>query len=280
MEIVCSDGYKLAADWYAAQGSSRGCIVISPATGLRRSYYAAFAQFLSRSGWDVICFDNRGIGDSAQGSARVSAARMRDWGQLDIDAALQSACASQQNNWQRVTLIGHSSGGHLAGLAPALSKINRLILIASGTCNWRLYPFSQKPRVLAAWWLLMPALLTSLGYLPARFGVGVDLPAGVAWDWRNWSLGRDYLFSDASLDSSGYARFAGQVIALSFTDDRGFSPPRTVSDLLRRFTLAAVSHQEIAPMRGNSNQHIGHFGFFKAGNELLWESTLGQLLAD
>lgn len=279
MEIICSDGYKLSADWHAAQGSSRGCIVISPATGLRRSYYSAFAQFLSCSGWDVICFDNRGIGDSAQGPASASAARMRDWGQLDIDAALHSACISQQGNWERVTLLGHSSGGHLAGLAPALSQIKRLILVASGTCNWRLYPASQKPRVLAAWWLLAPVILPSLGYLPARFGVGVDLPAGVAWDWRNWSVERDYLFSDVSLDSSGYARFAGRVAALSFTDDRGFSPPRTVHDLLRRFTQATVSHQEIAPMQGNTHRHIGHFGFFKTGNETLWRSALGTELA-
>ena len=279
MDIICSDGYKLAADSYAAQGSSQGCIVISPATGLRRSYYAEFAQFLSHAGWDVICFDNRGIGESAQGHARASIARMRDWGQLDIDAALRAACANQQGDWQRVTLLGHSSGGHLAGLAPALSQVSRLILVASGTCNWRLYPTSQKPRVLAAWWLVAPALLKILGYLPARFGVGADLPAGVAWDWRNWSLARDYLFSDASVDSGGYARFQGRVVALSFTDDRGFSPPRTVHDLLRRFAQATVSHQEITPLQGNANRHIGHFGFFKSGNQALWRSALGAELA-
>lgn len=199
---------------------------------------------------------------------------MREWGQLDIDAALQAAYSSQEGNWQRVMLIGHSSGGHLAGLAPALQHVSKLILIASGTCNWRLYPMLQKPRVLAAWWLAAPLLLTLCGYLPARFGVGVDLPAGVAWDWRNWSVGQDYLFSDETLDTSGYASYPGQVIALSFSDDLGFAPPRTVQDLLRRFSQAKVIHQHITPGAGNRAKRLGHFGFFKEGHEALWEEML------
>jgi predicted alpha/beta hydrolase len=278
MKIICSDGYVLTATWHVAQGKSKGCAVISPATGIARGYYSAFAEFLNRHDWDVISFDNRGLGDSAHSHARQSAARMRDWGTHDIEAALQAACASQQGNWQRVMLIGHSSGGHLAGLAPALQKIPRLVLIASGTCNWRLYPAWQKPRVLAAWWLAAPLLLSLLGYLPARFGVGVDLPAGVVWDWRNWSVGQDYMFSDETLDVSGYAGYSGQVMALSFADDVGFAPPRTVQDLLHRFTRAQVKHQHITPGMGNTTRRIGHFGFFKAAQEPLWEALLASQL--
>jgi predicted alpha/beta hydrolase len=278
MKIVCSDGYILTAEWHAAQGVSRGCAVISPATGMEREYYGAFATFLAKHGWDVITFDNRGLGDSAQSSAKASPVKMRDWGQLDIDAALRAACASQKGDWKRVMLIGHSSGGHLAGLAPSLQYVPQLILIASGTCNWRLYPLLQKPRVLAAWYLAAPLLLKLFGYLPARFGVGVNLPAGVAWDWRNWSVGRDYLFSDESLDVSGYARYPGRVFALSFADDVGFSPPRTVHDLLRRFTSAQVTHQHITPGKNNASQRIGHFGFFKVQNQPLWEDLLAHRL--
>lgn len=278
MKIVCSDGYCLTATWHAAQGASKGCAVISPATGIARGYYIAFAKFLTRHSWDVITFDNRGLGDSAHSPAKQSKAKMRDWGQLDIDAALQAACDSQQGNWHRVMLVGHSSGGHLAALAPALQKVPQLVLIASGTCNWRLYPFLQKPRVLAAWWLATPILLSLLGYLPARFGVGVDLPAGVAWDWRNWSVGRDYLFSDETLDVSGFASYPGQVMALSFSDDVGFAPPRTVQDLLRRFTQAKLTHQHVTPGAGNTARRIGHFGFFKAEYEQLWEVLLANLL--
>jgi hypothetical protein len=105
--------------------------------------------------------------------------------------------------------------------------------------------------------------------MPGRLGVGHDLPPGVGWDWRNWSAARGYLFSDSSLDLSGYAAFQGELLALHFTDDTGFAPPATVTDLLRHFSNARIERLEYNP-RAQSHGPVGHFGFFSRKNADLW----------
>ena len=241
MEIVCADGAVLKATPFIAQGIAKGVVVLAGATGVRRNVYTPFAEHLASQGWQVFTFDARGIAASTMQHSRKEAACMRDWGRLDLDAVLRCA-ADQWGGWEGVILVGHSSGGHLAGLAPALKNVPRMLLVASGTCNWRLYPRRQWPRLLVTWYLAVPALVALYGYLPAWAGVGMDLPKGVARDWRNWSVAPDYLFSDSSLDVSGYFSYSGQVHAISMADDLGYSPPATVKDLLRHFSSAQVSH--------------------------------------
>jgi predicted alpha/beta hydrolase len=102
----------------------------------------------------------------------------------------------------------------------------------------------------------MPLLLQLFGYLPAWAGVGHDLPRGVAQDWRNWSLTRGYLFSDTTLNTSGYSAYAGPLLALSISDDRGFAPPGTVRALLQKYVNARTQHREIAATEG----HRGKIG--------------------
>jgi predicted alpha/beta hydrolase len=242
-------------------------VVIHSATGVPCKFYNAFAAYLSEQAFDVFLWDARGIGKSATVHARVDSATMRDWGQRDQQAVLQHLRSS--NSSGKLVIIGHSSGGHLSGLAPLTSTADALILIASGVCDWRDYPPTQWPRLLAAWWLAMPLLLQLFGYLPAWAGVGHDLPRGVAQDWRNWSLTRGYLFSDTTLNTSGYSGYAGPLLALSISDDRGFAPPGTVRALLQRFHNAKTQHYEIPAAEGDRGR-IGHFGFFKSQNAALW----------
>ncbi len=244
-------------------------VVINSATGVRRSFYSAFVQHLANAGFHTLTWDPRGIGESRTCHPRSDPARMRDWGQLDMDAVLLRACALASGDWSRIAVIGHSSGGHLSGLAASLANVQQLVLVASGTCDWRLYPKRGWPRLLAAWYGLAPIALTAFGYMPGRLGVGHDLPQGVGWDWRNWSATPGYLFSDPNLDLSGYSAFKGQLRALHFTDDTGFAPPPTVTDLLRHFTNAQVTRVEFNP-RAQSHPPVGHFGFFSAKNAHLW----------
>ncbi|HLD64890.1 MAG TPA: alpha/beta fold hydrolase [Pseudomonas sp.] len=270
MKIRCADGRELAATLHRHQTAERrGVLLVNAATGVPQTYYRRFAKHFAHSGFDVLTWDPRGIGASRQGSARGDRARMRDWAELDLEAMLQATVEQLQVPWDAITLVGHSSGGHLCGLAPSLQQVPRLILLASGTCTWRLYPRIQWPRLLGAWYLLAPLLLRSLGYLPARLGVGHDLPPGVAWDWRNWSLNPDYLFSDPHLDTRGYRIYGGRILSLSFADDQAFSPAATVHDLLAHFPAAQREHREIRA-QDHGLKSIGHFGFFQQRNQALW----------
>lgn len=271
MFIDCPDGTRLA---YTLTPPPNACdkpryVVLNSATAVRRGFYKPFAQYLASAGFHVITWDGRGIGDSRTGHAKHDPARMRDWGMLDLEAVLSHTSELAGGDWSRIIVVGHSSGGHLSGLAASLPKVKRLALIASGTCDWRLYPKREWPLLLSAWYGLAPLALATLGYMPGRLGVGHDLPPGVARDWRNWSAARGYLFADRSLDLSGYAAFQGAVLALHFSDDTGFSPPATVSDLLRHFPNARVQRYEFNP-RLQAHGPVGHFGFFSQKNADLW----------
>jgi predicted alpha/beta hydrolase len=273
-QINCPDGTRLACTLVAPEGLGQvpnlppRYVIINSATAVRRAFYAAFAQYLAHAGFHVLLWDGRGIGDSRRGHAKQDTARMRDWGALDLEAVLQHA-RTLAGDWAYISVIGHSSGGHLSGLAPSLQHVQHLALVASGTCDWRLYPKGQWLRLLAVWYGLAPALLAMLGYLPGKLGLGHDLPPGVAWDWRNWSARRGYLFADFSLDLTGYSAFKGKLLALHFTDDTGFAPPQTVTDLLRHFDNASVERITFNP-REQQHKPVGHFGFFSEKNADLW----------
>ena len=274
MFIECSDGKRLACTLTLPSALSASAIpryvVINSATAVRRGFYGPFASYLAEAGFHALTWDARGIGDSRNCHARDDTATMRDWGVVDMNAVLQHACALAGGDWSRIAVIGHSSGGHLCGLAASLANIKQLVLVASGTCDWRLYPKRQIPRLLAAWYGLAPIALTALGYVPGRLGLGgQDLPPGVGWDWRNWSAASGYLFSDPSVDLSGYRAFKGALLALHFSDDIGFAPPATVTDLLRHFPNASIERIEFSP-RAQSHRPVGHFGFFNPKNADLW----------
>ena len=270
MQIHCKDGRQLSASLFLHQTKTRrGVLVINSATGVPQTFYRHFASHLAKQGFTVLTWDARGIGASQQGPAKHENARMRDWGQLDLDAVLRTVVVELQVPWEQITVLGHSSGGNLSGLAPALQQVPRLILLASGTCTWQLYPRKHWAYFLSVWYLIIPILLRGLGYLPGRLGVGHDLPAGVARDWRNWSTSKDYLFSDPKLDTQGYRDYAGKIVALSFSDDTDFAPAATVRDLLAHFPAAEREHREVHP-HSHGLKSIGHFSFFNSRNQALW----------
>lgn len=276
VEIRCKDDRLLVANWIRTTNSSQAVatIVIHSATGVKRHYYQAFAQYLAEHGVDVLLWDARGIGDSATYPVEEDSATMRNWGELDQQAVLEHIQA--QHPSRPMVIVGHSSGGNLTGLAPLTARADGLILIASGGCDWRDYPPLPRLRLLSIWLIGMPLMLALRGHLPAWPGVGHTLPHGVANEWRKWSLTRGYLWNDPTLDSSGYKAFTGPLLALSMSDDVGYAPTRCVHSLLNMFSGADIEHHEIPASEGFQGR-IGHFGFFKPKNASLWPQVVHWL---
>jgi predicted alpha/beta hydrolase len=90
--ISCKDGYQLAAQYYSAalQEDKPYPILICPATGITKTFYNSFAEWLNQQGYAVLSFDFRGIGQSLHGKLKDSNASIDDWGLLDIPAAIES----------------------------------------------------------------------------------------------------------------------------------------------------------------------------------------------
>jgi len=194
-------------------------------------------------------------------------------GQIDLEAILNHIVDENWTDWHKITLLGHSAGGHLVGLCRSINKIKNIIFISSGTCTWRLYSIKQWPKMWFAWYLMVPIVSKVLGYVPGKFGVGHDLPKGVALDWKNWSTNKDYLFSDASLVDVYYHKYKGKIHAIGFSDDVSFSPKKTIDDLMKHFPNAKKSTLIFHPEEFKQNK-IGHFGFFKQHNQNAWTEVI------
>src|SRR5438477_6895561 len=114
------DGFRLAGTLFApagrAAGAARGqAVVVNSAMGVPRRYYAPFARFLAASGFHVLTYDYRGIGESRRGPVGEVRARLSDWGEKDFVAALD--WASREVGGTRALVVGHSVGGQIVGLA-------------------------------------------------------------------------------------------------------------------------------------------------------------------
>ncbi|MEM7051243.1 MAG: alpha/beta fold hydrolase [Acidobacteriota bacterium] len=260
-EIPARDGRSLAASLY---GTSGPLVVICPATAVRRRFYRAFAEYLVGRGFRVLTFDYRGVGGSLRGKLRADDATMRQWGELDTAGVLDWIAAELSP--QRLLVVAHSVGGQLLGLLPNHGMIDAAVTISCQSGFWGHWPWPGRARVLLLWYLLIPAASTLCGYFPSKlFGVGENLPAGVARQWARWGRRPSYLI-DGPDDEAAFADFRRPMRAYSVDDD-GYAPVAAVDALHRLYRGADVE-------RVHLETPLGHFGFFRRGApEELWRGV-------
>ena len=262
--IVTSDGQHLGVTVFGER--DRPTIVIASAMGVRRRYYAAFAGFAFAQGFTVVTFDYRGIGGSRPRSLRGFPAKLADWGEIDLDAVLRWAIRDLAP--ASLTLVGHSVGGQIAGLADSLAHVDRLVLVAAQSGYWKHWSGIRKWGLLL-FWTLLPAASAVLGFFPLGIaGGGEPIPRHVAAQWADWGRRPRYVIDAPGLDVTHYALFDRPLLAWSFGDDR-FAPERAVDALVAEFPLARVTRRHVSELG------VGHFGFFRRGvRESLWRETL------
>jgi len=264
MQIEASDGYQLAATHYEGGPDA---ILIASAMGVPRRYYDAFARFAVDAGFSVVTFDYRGIGDSRPRSLRGFSGSMRDWGALDLPAAIRWTRETLQP--RSLALVGHSAGGQLMQIAPNAGEIDRLVFVAAQSGYWRCWPGLGAYR-LGFLWLIMPSVSALFGYFPSRVvGLGAEnLPREVASQWARWGRGPRYLFDEYRV------KVRAPILAWSFADDT-YAPRAAVETLLREHPEATITHRHEPP------SGIKHFGFFRERlGKALWQQTIDWLTRD
>ena len=168
IEITCADGVVLQGHFIIAnpeqQTPDHTPVLISPATGVKQTFYLRFAQWLAQRGHDVMVFDYRGIGLSLQGRLSDCDATLSDWGQQDQVAAIEYLL--QRTGAEQIVLVGHSAGGQMIGLLPNHHRIQRLVGVAAST-GWfkgmrRGFAFKANLGLN----VLMPVAIRFKGYAP------------------------------------------------------------------------------------------------------------------
>lgn len=256
LTLAARDGVVLAATLYRPARPIGIAVLINSGTGILRGFYATFAGHLATRGFHVLAYDYRGIG----GSEKPAAARMEDWGRIDQASMLdhlQRLCPGE-----RIVVVGHSFGGQVLGLADNIAKVSAAVLVAAQSGHWRHWPSPRRYRMLALWWLLIPALTALTGRFPGRWVGTADLPSGIARSWARWGRSRHYICDDTGLPLRPHNREVDFPLRwLSFADDT-IAPPAAVEALGSYYPNARVERLHLAP--GDLGvPAIGHFGFFR-----------------
>ncbi len=273
--IRARDGRELAGDLFLPDGPPRAAVLVAPAMGVPRRYYAGFAAFLARDGMAALTLDYRGIGGSRNGALRGFPASLHDWGEQDLAGAADLLAARVPG--APLLWVGHSVGGQLLGLVEGV-RLAGALLVGAQSGHWRLWPGARRWQVFALWHLLIPALVPLLGRLPAAMlGGGEDVPPGVAREWAAWGRRRDYVLSYAGpRGGRGFASYAGPLVSYAVSDD-GFAPVPTVEALLGFFPAARRELRVVRPAE-LGERRIGHFGFFRSRFEpTLWREAAAWL---
>ncbi|WP_244107399.1 alpha/beta fold hydrolase [Burkholderia sp. BCC0419] len=268
------DGYSLQGSYFPTATGAGSPVLICPATGLRQSFYFAFADWLRDDGHPTFVFDYRGIGASREeGHLRRSVARKQDWGQLDMPAALDWLL--RETRARDAHLIGHSAGAQLVGLMPNHASIRSVCAISAssgyiGNIRW---PMRIAASLLAN--LYVPVSARLFGYVPARvLGWGDDLPARVGLQWARWCRRPGYMANEFGIGVARhyYSEFSAPVTVVAATDDP-LATPANIEDWLRWLPRAESKVHFISP-ENCDGRAIGHVGMFRRAHSSLWPELI------
>ena len=287
ISIETTDGVKLEASLFDAQGPAHSVLLLNSGTGIPRRFYRRFAEHAAVQGFIVLTYDYRGVGGSRPESLKGYRANYRDWGQLDVPAVIDWLVKRYPDH--PLCVLGHSTGGQQLGLAHNLGQVQAAAFVGVSTGYWGGMSLGMKLLSLFLWKLYVPLGTRLLGFAPAKLvGLGEDLPSGVALEWGSWCLQPDYLA--AYFDDSGrYRSVNGQdfgaqyfaeakfpIHAWCMTDDP-IATRANVPPLLGLYSNTSVKETWVEPAQAGQ-KHIGHLGFFHGEiGSSLWNEPLDWL---
>ncbi len=275
ISLAADDGHTLGATLTRAVSDRPvvGVVVVAGAMAVRASRYAKLARSFARSGFHVLTFDYRGVGDSLAGRVRSSRATLHEWGELDLAAVLAHADARFPE--LPLFFLGHSVGGQLFGLVKP-GRVRAAALFASQSGYFGHWSGAGRA-AMAALWTVIPGLARTWGYLPMRaLGQGDDVPAGVALEWASWGRDPRYImkFADERRGAHAHAfrSYRGRLRLFSFADDV-YAPRRAVEALAEAYSGASKVHVHLEP-RDIHKRAIGHFAILReAYEDTLWAAA-------
>ncbi|KVE70321.1 serine aminopeptidase domain-containing protein [Burkholderia vietnamiensis] len=272
-----ADGYALRGTLWSPDAPPRALVLIHPATAVPERLYAGFARFLTTRGFAALTYNYRGIGASRPARLTKLQARMRDWIELDVGAAI--AWARDTHRALPLLAVGHSVGGHAVGLSAGTAHLRAAVLVAAHAGSTRLIESAaERLKVRLILHVLGPLASALLGYVPGkRLGLGEDLPAGVFREWSRWTTLPHYFFDDPTLGAA--ERFSKQrlpILAVGFDDDP-WANRRAIDLLVSYLTGAAVERRQIDPHAAGTGP-VGHMGFFRSRpGAVLWPGVADWL---
>jgi predicted alpha/beta hydrolase len=279
IDLRCSDEVVLGGNlWIPGNRQPVGQVIINCATGVLSRYYHRYARFLSTFGLVVLTYDYRGIGLSRPKDLRTCGYTWRDWGEKDFEAAVSMMRGKHPS--LPLSVIGHSIGGFLPGLAANSSEIDRMLTVGAQFA-WRGdYACRERVRLILKWHVAMPAITAICGYFPGRkLGWLEDLPKGVALEWafRRSQFALSYPKEDRGTMLMRMASITAPILAVVVSDDE----IGTIEAVHRTLSHYENSDRTMVLLKPSDLDcaAVGHFGLFRDRHiNSFWHQTIDWLL--
>jgi predicted alpha/beta hydrolase len=178
---------------------------------------------LNEAGLRTLALDFRGHGDSGPNASRGGKWSYDDLVREDVPAL----CHAVRERWpgDRLTLVGHSLGGHvsLASVSSSLVEPDAMVVLATN-----IWLRSEEPNPIlyakkAAMVRFCEVATRARGFFPARaFGLGSDdEAAGLTYGWTGWWNRDRWTSDDESVDYlSTMSRIRIPILAIASAGDR------------------------------------------------------------
>lgn len=267
IQFPALDGYILTGTLYSPL-NAKAQIVVASATGVPQPFYRRFAEYAMKQGYQVLCFDYRGVAQSAPKTLKNFQMSYLDWGKSDLAGAIDYL---NQFNLP-IFMVGHSYGGQALGLTPNHQLIKAMYCFGTGA-GWHGYmPLSERIKVQVIWNIVFPPMVAASGYLPwSKLKMGADLPKHVYQQWRKWCNNPTYFFGDPEHKylHNVYAQIKTPIYAVAALDD-AWALPASRHAFMQHYTQAPMHYIDITPQQYGLKD-IGHMGYFRKGSEKIWQ---------
>ncbi len=126
--------------------------------------------------------------------------------------------------------------------------------------------------------IALPVLTTILGYFPANiFGLGADLPIGVAYDWQTLILHKKSTYRLYQKIEADFARHLTQETLIIHAEDDDWVTQKGMDNLMKNvYPNLKKTFREIKISESDKGE-IGHVNFFRSYNKNLWSIILKEL---
>ncbi len=270
------DQFPLKITLFEPQVSNQKILLLNAATGVKQTVYYSFAKFLQENGFTVITYDYRGIADSKPESLKNFDASMRIWGTVDFKT-VTDFIGAKYPNYTRFCL-GHSVGALIIGMNEDSKYFEKFIFV--GTQDAYIGNLSLQVALTAVlgFGIALPVLTTLLGYFPANiFGLGADLPKGVAYDWRTLILNKKSTARLYEKIDTDFSKNLIQETLIIHAEDDHWVTKKGMDNLMKNvYPNLKKTFREIKTSESQQGE-IGHINFFRSYNKDLWNIVLEQL---
>lgn len=199
---------------------------------------------------------------------------MHEWGEKDMAGVIN--WISENYPGAAIFAVGHSVAGQVMGLAENNSRVSAMLLVASQSGYWRLWPWHQKYAMCFFWYVIVPFLSIFWSYFPAKvLGMGENLPAGVALEWASWGRDPKYILGDNRLTTKENFKLFKAPIRFYCVAHDVFGPEKAIDELMSFYENASSTKILLNKEKVKASR-FGHFDFFREK----FKATLWQESAD